>query len=494
MTSLFERVENNAKMPKAAFNEIASELRLRMVQMQQSLRHADFPVIVVFAGVDGAGKSESVQLLNEWMDPRWIVTRAYGKPSEEEAERPEFWRYWRDLPAKGQFGLYLSAWYSDPLIDKVYKRIGQKKLDARLAHISKFEQTLADDGALILKFWMHLNKKEQRKWLRKLENDPHQHWRITAHDWKNWKRYDRFIETAEHIIEQTDCTGAPWRLVDAADPPFRAYTVLTTIEQAVTERIAADKRKRKPRRIRKRSKPLDSSVLTRLDLSQTVSRADYGPRLKEQRARLHSLYRRAKAQDLSVILAFEGWDAAGKGGAIRRLTAALDARDYQVVPIAAPTDEERAHHYLWRFWRRVSRAGRFTIFDRSWYGRLLVEKVEQLIDAATYERSFDEIVEFEDQISEHGILLLKFWLHIDKDEQAARFEKRKATPYKRWKLTDEDWRNREKWDEYERCVDEMVRRTSTENSPWTLVEANDKRHARLKVIETLCERLEERLK
>jgi len=492
MASLFEHIEGNAKMPKPAFNNIAADLRLHMVQMQQSLRKADFPVIVVFAGVDGAGKSESVQLLNEWMDPRWIVTRAYGVPSEEEAERPEFWRYWRDLPAKGQFGLYLSAWYSDPLVDKVYKRIGRKKLDARLEHIKKFEQTLADDGALILKFWMHLNQREQKKRLRKLERDPHQHWRITARDWKNWKRYDRFIETAEYIINHTDSPSAPWQLVDAADPPYRAHTVLTSIEQAVRERIARGTGKKKTRR-RVRTKPLESSVLSQLDLSQAVSREAYGQRLREQRARLHALHQRAKEKGLSVMLAFEGWDAAGKGGAIRRLTAALDARDYRVVPIAAPTDEERAHHYLWRFWRHVSRAGRFTIFDRSWYGRLLVEQVEQLIDKAAYERSFDEIVEFEQQISEHGILLLKYWLHIDKDEQAARFEKRKTTPYKSWKLTDEDWRNREKWADYERCVDELVRRTSTDDCPWILVEANDKRFARLKVIETLCDALEKRL-
>lgn len=499
---MFEAAELGRKLSKPEFNAIAPDLRLAMVEMQQALRRSDFPVIVLFAGVDGAGKSESVNLLNEWMDPRWIVTRAYGRPSDEERERPEFWRYWRDLPAAGQIGLFQSAWYTAPLLDRVYRRIGQAKLDARLERIASFERTLADDGALILKFWMHLDKKAQKERLKKLEKDPYHHWKITSQDWDNWKRYEKFIETSERIIMRTSTAASPWCLVEAADPPYRAHTVLTTLHKAVSEHIDARTRAAAEQTKRRRKKPAASaiaqnhtaSVLSCLDLSKEISRKQYGKELRKLRARLHGLYRQAKEQSMSTVLVFEGWDAGGKGGAIRRLTAALDARDYRVIPIAAPTDEERAHHYLWRFWRHIARSGRFTIFDRSWYGRVLVEHVEHLISEDTYRRAFAEINDFEEQLTEHGIVLAKFWLHIDPEEQERRFLERKNTPYKSWKLTDEDWRNRDNWDAYEATVDEMVERTSTVAAPWTLVEANNKHYARLKVIRTLCDRMEAQLK
>jgi len=229
-------------------------------------------------------------------------------------------------------------------------------------------------------------------------------------------------------------------------PPFRAHAVLTTLADAIEGRIKTNKT-RKPARQRAPLKTEAPEVLSQLDLSPTISRDQYGTELKALRTRLHGLYRRARSDALSTVLVFEGWDAAGKGGAIRRMTAALDARDYRVIPISAPTDEERAHHYPWQFRRHLARAGRFTIFDRSWYGRVLVEHVENFISNDQYERSFDEINGFEEQLTDHGVLMVKFWLHINKDEQAARFEKRRKIPFKSWKLTDEDWRNREKWDD-----------------------------------------------
>jgi polyphosphate kinase 2 (PPK2 family) len=191
---------------------------------------------------------------------------------------------------------------------------------------------------------------------------------------------------------------------------------------------------------------------------------------------------------------FEGWDAAGKGGAIRRVTAALDARDYKVIPIAAPTDEEKAHHYLWRFWRHLSKAGRVTIYDRSWYGRVLVERIEGFASTEEWMRAYSEINDFEEQLIDSGMVLGKFWVHITKEEQAARFEARAQIPWKAWKLTEEDWRNRDKWDAYESAVNDMIERTSTRKAPWTLIEGNNKHFARVKVLETVCEKLETALK
>jgi AMP-polyphosphate phosphotransferase len=235
-------------------------------------------------------------------------------------------------------------------------------------------------------------------------------------------------------------------------------------------------------------------VLDNLDLSRQLSDARFKTRLAEQQSRLNQLQRRARQRDVSTIAVFEGWDASGKGGAIRRVTGALDARDYDVIPVAAPTEEERAHHYLWRFWRHLSRAGRLTIFDRSWYGRVLVERVEGFAREDEYMRAYGEINQFEEQLVAHGILMVKFWLHVSKEEQLRRFRDRTRTSYKKWKIGDEDWRNRARWTDYTIAVNDMVARTSTRIAPWALIEGNDKNFARVKVLTTLADRLEDRLR
>ncbi|SDH49336.1 polyphosphate:AMP phosphotransferase [Roseospirillum parvum] len=513
---MFRTAELGRQVPKADFDALADPLRIEMLELQQTLRQCPFPVVLVFAGVDGAGKGESMNLLNEWMDPRWIANHAYGPSSDEERERPEFWRYWRDLPANGQIGLFLSSWYSAPMLDHVHGRIDDAGFEARLGRIAAFEKCLADDGAMILKFWMHLGKKAQKQRLKSLEKDPEEAWRVTARDWANFEIYDQFIASAERLIMETSHGHAPWTLVEGVDPRYRALTVLTSLRdtarrhiktQEARRRMTADLKKAAhqatPRSRRTQARESgrpegdvlarQPSVLDALDMTQSVSKADYAQEFRHQRARLARLFRQWKARGRSVVLVFEGQDAAGKGGAIRRLTSALDARDRRVVPVAAPSDEEKAHHYLWRFWRHLSRAGRLTVFDRSWYGRVLVERVEGYATPEEWRRAFAEINEFEDQLVEHGTVLVKYWLHITQDEQLARFNARAEIPYKSWKLTEEDWRNREKWDLYEEAVTDMVEQTSTRRAPWTLIEGNSKRFARIKVIRTLADRLEDEL-
>ncbi|MGC2857786.1 polyphosphate kinase [Novispirillum sp. DQ9] len=523
---MFRTAELGRKVSKDDFAEIAPALRIEMLELQHRLRAFPFPVIVVFAGVDGAGKGESVNLLNEWMDPRWIESHAYGEPSDEERERPEFWRYWRDLPGKGRIGLFLSSWYSAPVLDHAHGRIGDAELDERLRQVAAFEKMLADDGALILKFWMHLGKDAQRQRLKKLEKDPLESWRVTERDWQNWQMYDQFIAAAERTIRVTSAGHAPWALVEGSDARYRSLTVLTSLRDAMTRhmeawelkrRVAEDLRKAEQAKEKEAAEPKaktkgkgkaasegarqgtgmlsvnlphQPTVLQSLDMTLTLDKDTYNERLQEARARLHRLYRLANTHGVSTVLVFEGSDAAGKGGAIRRMTAALDARHYKVIPIAAPTDEERAHHYLWRFWRHVARAGRFTVFDRSWYGRVLVERVEGFASTEEWMRAYGEINTFEEQLVDSGVVLGKFWLHITPEEQLRRFEARKEIAWKQWKLTDEDWRNRDKWDDYEIAVNEMVERTSTRKAPWTLVEANCKLHARVKIIETVGDKLE----
>jgi len=498
---MFEAAELGRKISREDFDAMAPGLRTELLDLQQQLRLADFPVIVLFAGVDGAGKNETVNLINEWMDPRWIVTRAYGKSSDEERERPEYWRYWRDLPPKGKVGLFLSSWYHHPLIDRVTGQTTSAELDERLERIVHFEKTLADEGALILKFWMHLSQKAQKKRLTTLEKDPMTAWQVTAQDWAHWEIYDKFVATAEHMIMHTSKGHAPWQIVEGADSRYRSAVVLQTIKEAITKHLSNREAVKKinaeikgKAAKAKTSEPAvlaaQPSILSSLDMTQSLEGDAYNKALQEQRARLADLYHRAKEQGVSTALVFEGWDAAGKGGTIRRLTNALNARDYQVIPIAAPTEEERAQHYLWRFWRHVSRAGRVTVFDRSWYGRVLVERVEGFCSDEAWRRAYGEINDFEEQLTQHGIVMCKFWLHITSDEQLARFTARGEIEYKKWKLTDEDWRNRERWDAYEQAVNDMVERTSTHNAPWTLVEANSKSLARVKVMQTVADALE----
>jgi AMP-polyphosphate phosphotransferase len=504
---MFEAAEVGRKLSKSDYKAQVPQLRSELLAVQQELRQvASFPVIVLFAGVDTAGKGETVNLLNEWMDPRWIVTRGYTDPSSDERERPRLWRYWRDLPPSGRIAIFLSAWYSSPILDRVARRTSTAEFDSLLDQVAAFERALTDDGAVIVKFWMHLSKKAQKKRLKAFEKDPVQRWRVTKEQWKHWEMFDKFVSVADRAIRKTSTDAAQWHIVEGEDERYRTVAVATALRDAIRrgiEQSAVRKSRRSvalvqkaqadgPVKVIKRVER-QFNVLDNLDLSQKLSDDDFEKELAERQARLSVLQRRAIKRGLSTILVFEGWDAAGKGGAIRRVTGSLDARDYQVIPIAAPTDEERAHHYLWRFWRHLSRRGRLTIFDRSWYGRILVERVEGFATEAEYMRAYGEINHFEEQLVSHGILLLKFWIHISKAEQLRRFKDRTRTSYKRWKITEDDWRNRKRWEDYTIAVNDMVERTSTTIAPWTLVEGNDKNVARIKVVTTLADRLENRL-
>lgn len=496
---MFRTAELQRKLPKEDYHQQIPRLREELLLMQMELRKADFPVIVVFAGVDGAGKSETVNKLHEWMDSRWLVARAFGEPSDEERDRPEYWRYWRELPPRGRMALFLSSWYSMPILDHVYGHIGLAEFDERLERIKNFEKTLADDGALILKFWMHLSKGAQKERLRKLEKNPLLHWRISKRDWQHWELYEQFIAAAERTLMKTSTGLAPWKIVEGYDERYSSVAVATIIRDAIRFRLDEAKTPSTGGNGDARgSKPAAAdaaglspvTVLSRLDSNKSLEKEVYNEKLKHYQARLNQLQRMARERKVSTILVYEGWDAAGKGGSIRRITAALDARDYQVIQIAAPTDEEAAHNYLWRFWRHIPRAGRVTIYDRSWYGRVLVERIEGFARTREWQRAYGEINDFEAQLVERGIVLVKFWLHITAEEQLRRFQEREQIAYKAWKLTDEDWRNRERWGDYELAVNDMVERTSTRQAPWMLIEANDKRYARIEVLKTLCERLE----
>jgi AMP-polyphosphate phosphotransferase len=373
----------------------------------------------------------------------------------------------------------------------VYRRTGNSEMARRLAEISRFERMLVDEGALIVKVWLHLSKKAQKRRFEKLESNPATAWRVTPQDWKRHKRYDRFRQVSERALRETNTAEAPWSVVEATDPRYRNLTVGRTLLDAIQKRLEGGKRVAPVRAAPSQPPPIDKkSVIAELDLTLSLSEPKYDKRLLELQGRLNALSADRKFKDVACLLLFEGNDAAGKGGAIRRVTRALDARQYSVVPIAAPTEEERAQPYLWRFWRHVPRKHTFAIFDRSWYGRVLVERVEGFAPEPDWMRAYREIVDFEHSLVRFGVVVVKFWLAVSQEEQLRRFKEREKTSFKRFKITKEDWRNRKKWPAYERAVCDMVDRTSTELAPWHLIEANDKKWARVKILETVCNSIE----
>ncbi len=509
---MFQTAELGQTVSRGEFKKREPLLRKQLLDLQDKLRHdRQFPVLIDFAGVSGAGKSTSTNMLNKWLDARWIQTQGYADPSDFALQRPELWRFWRDLPARGQIGISLSGRYSLPLLDYVHKRISQGQFLNKLQRINHFEKALADDGAMLLKFWMHINSKVQEQRLLALESDPLQKWKLAADDWENWKLYDRFIEAAEQVISHTSTGHAPWFIIEGQDLNYRHLAVGEHLRDALQQHQArmglqaefdaklldAVSDKTKAKKKSRSKKPLVESSPTLFDnvnLKLKLDKAAYNNRLSRRQAKLARLHQAAVEKGISTVLVFEGPDAAGKGGAIRRIIEVLDARTYSILPIAAPTEEELAHHYLWRFWRQLPRSGRMTVYDRSWYGRLLVERVEGFARPDEWQRAYAEINEFEDQLLQHGIVLVKFWLHIDKDEQLRRFEARKHIPWKRWKLTDEDWRNHARWHDYELAAHDMIQKTSMQAAPWTVIENQDKQWGRIRILETLCQALQHALK
>ncbi|OWP51653.1 polyphosphate:AMP phosphotransferase [Pseudomonas nitroreducens] len=489
---MFESAEIGHSIDKETYEKEVAVLREALLEAQYELKQqARFPVIILINGIEGAGKGETVKLLNEWMDPRLIRVESFLLPTDEELSRPPQWRFWRRLPPKGTTGIFFGNWYSQMLYARVTGEIKDSQLDGLINDAERFERMYSDEGALIFKFWFHLSKKQLKERLKTLENDPSRSWQLSEIDWKQSEVYDKFVRYGERVLRRTSRDYAPWYVVEGSDERYRSLTVGRTLLESLQ---AALKRKDRPTP-QPHAAPLVSSLdnkglLDALDLSLSLDKNQYKEQLAKEQARLATLMRDKRLRSHSLIAVFEGNDAAGKGGAIRRVTDALDPRQYRIVPIAAPTEEERAQPYLWRFWRHIPARRQFTMFDRSWYGRVLVERVEGFASDADWLRAYAEINDFEEQLANYNIVLVKFWLSIDQETQLERFKERESIAFKRFKITEEDWRNRDKWDLYADAVGDMVDRTSTEIAPWTLIEANDKRYARVKVLRTINDALE----
>ena len=485
---MFETADIDHHIEKDEFEHREQELREKLLAAQFALRDAGKQaVLVVIAGVDAGGKGETVQQLQSWLDPRHVHTRAFAAPTDEERERPHFWRYWRELPQRGQIGVFFDTWYRDAVEQRAFGGLKGARFDREMDRIRRFEQMLANENIVLLKLWFHLSAHDQAERLRDLEKDKRTRWRVTEQDWAHHEHHKKLVDIATRTLRVTSTDDAPWIVVPGKDERYRALLV----GQALLDALQNEKVTDAPADTAVHPvAPLDgTNVLHTLAAPQTISGKVYDDELAQWQGELAKLVRSKKFRKRSLVVVFEGVDAAGKGGAIRRLTAPIDPRSYDVIPIAAPTDEEKAHPYLWRFWRRLPPRGKVLVFDRSWYGRVLVERVEGFATPRDWLRAYGEINDFEEQLHQHGAIVVKMWLHIDADEQLRRFRAREQETIKQWKIGPEDWRNREKWNEYELAVNDMVDRTSTEFAPWSLIAAQDKRTARLAVLRTVCERL-----
>ena len=493
--SMFAAVELGHQVSKSDFKERERLLHTELLEVQRQLRSSDSTLLIIIAGVEGSGKGHVVTQLNTWLDNRSITTNAYWEETDEERQRPRLWRFWRDLPARGSIGIMFGSWYTRPIIDYVFGRLDKNDFLESLSQISDLERNLSEDGVIVLKLWYHLPAEIQ---MQRLEEDQQQLDVVSPYLEEHSKHSADFVKASEMAIRATDQSYSPWHVIEASNFRYRDLTtgeiLLETLKARLQQEESLKAQAKSGTFVDEDNLPdSNRSVLDLVDLSCSLSKKEYQEQLETYQLQAKQLAWKARKAGVTSVLVFEGWDASGKGGVIRRLTQPIDARLYRVNSVAAPTDEERARHYLWRFWRQIPRDGYMTIYDRSWYGRVLVERVEGFATHREWFRAYQEINSFEEQLTQHGSLVLKFWLHIDAEEQLRRFKEREQIPWKLHKITDEDWRNRDRWDDYRHAVTEMVERTHSEDAPWHLIPAKDKQYARIAVLKYFCEAMSAKL-
>jgi polyphosphate:AMP phosphotransferase len=489
---MLHEVLSGRRLTKLEYQHELPKLQDQLLDAQFELRKsAARAVAVLVTGIPGAGRSEVVNELLGWLDPKFVTVYGFREPNEIECERPPMWRYWRVMPPKGRVAILHAGWYDEFLSAAVRQpKRPAAAVQREVERILRLERMLVADGVAVVKIHLHIGPELQQRRIRRLFKDKTTRWRVTAEDHWSMRHYSRVERALEHCLEATRQPCAPWHVIDGTDREHRALEVGRVLLSGIEGRIGSQAGTMRARASAKLAQTAARVRMPTTKRAPPLPEEDYDRRLEELQGRLALLSRRRKFARRSVVAVFEGMDAAGKGGAIRRITAALDARQYRVVPISAPTAEELARPYLWRFWFQLPPRGNYTIFDRSWYGRVLVERVHGLASRPDWQRAYAEINEFERQLTEHRIVVAKFWMSVSPAEQLARFKERDRNPLKRFKVDPEDWRNRKEWPAYQAAAREMLALTDTKFAPWALVPADDKRRARLQVLEALCDRVE----
>ena len=493
---MLEKVDLSRALPRKDYKSVFEPLQIQLAALQREAHEAGIPVIVVFEGWEAAGKGTCINRLVQRLDPRGFKVHPISSPNEEELLRPFLWRFATKAPSQGRVAIFDRSWYGRVIVERVEKLVPRNVWRRSYDEILQFERQHTDAGAVIVKFWLHISKKEQKRRFKKISSDPALAWKVGKAERREHRLYARYEQAVEEMLERTSTVHAPWTIVEATDGRFARTKVVETLVDAIDRAIREKQppEARKPEKAKRKGAVKTKSLLEMVDLSCTLEKPEYQKLLKPMQAQLRQLEHQMYLKRQGAVIVYEGWDAGGKGGNIKRVTEKLDPRGYEVIPIAAPTTEELGHHYLWRFWRHIPKDGHLTIFDRSWYGRVMVERVEGFCAATEWKRAFQEINEFERMIANQGTVVIKFWLHISKAEQLRRFKERERLEHKRWKLTDEDWRNRKKWSIYHDAVVEMIHRTSTTYAPWIVIEGDNKLHARIQALSTVVKAIKAGLK
>lgn len=469
------------------------ELRLaaareKLANQQMQVKDARLPVLVLVEGWGTSGKGFCIGQIIKNIDPRFFKVASMVEPNEEEKRKPFLYRHFARIPEAGKFMFLDSGWMDEVVNGCLHHELAEQEYALRMESIQRFERQLTDNGYLVMKFFLHISKKEQDNRIRRLLESKDTKWRVGKNDeWQN-HHYDKCMDVFDRYLKDTNMPSAPWYIIDAKAKKWAELQILETLTQGIE--IALSNRSMAVPLLQNVFPLVQMPLLSEVPLDQSIGEEAYKTELKQLQQRLGELHNRLYRKKVPVIIAYEGWDAAGKGGNIKRITGALDPRGYEVHPIASPEPHEKARHYLWRFWTRLPKTGHIALFDRTWYGRVMVERLEGFCSENDWMRAYNEINEFEKELHDWGAVILKFWVQIDKDTQLKRFTDRENTPEKRWKITDEDWRNREKWDQYEVAVNEMIQKTSTAFAPWHILPSVDKKFARIEALKIVVEELE----
>ncbi|MBO4926995.1 MAG: polyphosphate:AMP phosphotransferase [Clostridiales bacterium] len=483
----------NEKPEKEILKARLKEQEDTLFAIQQKLKENKLPVVVLVEGWGTAGKGTLIGNVINNIDPRFYKVATFDMPTDAEKRKPFLCRYFEALPEAGKFRFYNTGWMNEVVMGRLNGSMSDSLYEKRIDSIRRFERQLTDNGYLVLKFFMHISEDEQKKRIEKLKDDIDTKWRVSDGDiWQN-KHYKECEKIFEKYLEDTNASSAPWYIIDAKSEKWTELQVLERMNEGID--IALQNHSLAVPLLQNTFPLVKMPKLSEIPLEgKELTDEEYKEKLDKLQDRLDDLHNRLYRKRVPLIIAYEGWDAAGKGGNIKRIAEALDPRGYEVHPIASPEPHEKARHYLWRFWTRLPKDGHVAIFDRTWYGRVMVERIEGFCSENDWKRAYNEINEFEKELDDWGAVIIKFWVQIDKDTQLQRFTDRQNTPEKQWKITEEDWRNREKWDAYEEAIDEMIQKTSTKFAPWYILESVDKKYARIKALEIVIKELEKKLK
>ena len=485
-----DAIDLNKTMDKKTYKQILADLEKRLAALQLEIQRQRIPVVICFDGMGASGKGTLMRRIVHPLDPRLFNVHPMGNVSEDMKMRPFLYPYWINMPSKGRIAIFDRSWCRNLLPERQSKlNMSEQEKSAYYDDVNAFEKQLTDDGTVVIKLFLHISQAEQRARMARWAENPDTAWRVNEGDLAH---YDINKAVFDDMIKRSNRSESPWHSIEANDPQYAAIKILNIVVACLEDGIAA-KSAAAAEKTKHGAPPPRHAVLRAADPLLSISDMDYKAKLSYYQNKMNSLGSKLYAKRRSVVVVYEGWDAAGKGGSIKRVTAELDPRGYEVIPIAAPSREQLDHHYLWRFHKKTPKDGHIAIFDRSWYGRVLVERVEGLSSKDVWMRAYQEINDMERHWANHGIIIFKFWIDIDKDEQLRRFQARAQNPAKAHKLTDEDWRNRDKWDAYAQAMKDMIARTGTAYAPWTIIDSNNKKLARIKTLALMTTELEARI-